>query len=143
MVILALDVGERRIGVAVSDPGESLALPLATISRVSVHEDLERIVSLAREYEAGAIAVGDPRSLRGERGAMSAKVDEFCGLLQRVFGGPVERVDERLTTAQANRSLIDADLSRAKRKRVVDKLAATLILETFLAQRRRAREPSR
>ena len=141
MVILALDLGERRIGVAVSDDRERLALPLATIERTSLRDDLERIVSLAREYGAGAIVVGDPRSLRGERGAMSRRADEFCDRLRRAFDGFVEQMDERLTTAQANRSLLEADLSRAKRKATVDKLAATLILESYLSRRRRESEP--
>ena len=116
-MILGLDVGERRIGVAITDPGESFSLPLRTIDRTdSLHDDLETILAIVREYGATAIVVGDPVSLSG---------------------GAIERVDERMTTAQVTRTLVDADVSRKKRKRVVDQLAAALILDSYLARRRR------
>jgi putative Holliday junction resolvase len=137
-VILALDVGTRRIGVAISDPGESFAMPLRTLTRTdSVRDDLEAILTLAREYGAGTIVVGDPVALSGERGIAAQKMDAFVDVLARAFGGPVERVDERMTTAQATRTLVAGDVSRKDRKRVVDQLAAALILDTYLARRRR------
>ena len=135
MSILALDVGERRIGVAVSDPSESFSLPLEVIERTSTREDIARIVALARDRDAHVIVVGDPIRLAGERGPASERIDKFVEALQRVWQGRIERVDERLTTAQATRSLIAADVSRKRRKAVVDKLAAALILETYLARR--------
>ncbi|MBV8197387.1 MAG: Holliday junction resolvase RuvX, partial [Candidatus Eremiobacteraeota bacterium] len=128
--------GERRIGVAVSDPGESFALPLGVIERTAVDEDVGRIVAMAREHDARAIVVGDPLRLGGERGPACERVDRFVLRLQRRWDGPIERVDERLTTAQATRALLEADVSRARRKKTVDKLAAALILETYLARRR-------
>jgi len=134
--VLALDVGERRIGVAISDPGESFALPLRVLERTSLREDLASIVALAQEYGSQTIVVGDPIRLSGERGPASEKIDRFCAALGRAYGGTLERVDERLTTAQATRTLLAADVSRAKRKRVVDQMAAALILETYLARRR-------
>jgi putative Holliday junction resolvase len=137
MAILALDVGERRIGSAVSDPNETFALPLRTLERTTLHDDLEAIVALAREYGATTIVVGDPVSLSGERGLAAQKMDDFAAVLGKAFGGPVERVDERLTTAQATRTLLEQDVSRKKRKRVVDQLAAALILDAYLARRRR------
>jgi putative Holliday junction resolvase len=138
MSILALDVGERRIGAAVSDPSESYALPVRTLERAGgVREDLSAIVELAREYGATTIVVGDPLRLSGERGPAARKMDEFAASLAKAFDGTVERVDERLTTAQANRTLLAADVSRKRRKGVVDQLAAALILETYLARRRR------
>ena len=136
MALLALDVGERRIGVAVSDPGESFSLPLEVIERSNLRTDLAAIVGIAKEYGAQTIVVGDPIRLSGERGIAAQKIDAFCKALQRAFDGRIERVDERLTTAQATRTLIAADVSRAKRKRVVDRIAAALILDTFLARRR-------
>ena len=136
MPVLALDVGERRIGVAISDPGESFALPLRVLERTSLREDLASIVALAQEYGSQTIVVGDPIRLSGERGPASEKIDRFCAALGRAYGGTLERVDERLTTAQATRTLLAADVSRAKRKRVVDQMAAALILETYLARRR-------
>jgi len=137
-VIVALDVGERRIGVAISDPGESFSLPLETLERRSLHEDLERILTLAREYTAQTLVIGDPVALSGERGLACRKMDAFVSVLAKAFDGTIERVDERLTTAQVTRSLIAADVSRKNRKRVVDQLAAALILDAFLARKRRA-----
>jgi putative Holliday junction resolvase len=138
MAIVALDVGERRIGVAVSDPGETFALPLRTLERTRLHDDVEAILQLAREYAATTIVIGDPLSLSGERGLATVKMDAFAEVLGKAFDGAIERVDERLTTAIATRALIGADVSRSKRKAVVDRLAAAQILETFLARRRRA-----
>jgi len=139
MPILALDVGERRIGAAISDPSESYALPVRTLERAGgVRDDLSAIVELAREYGATTIVVGDPLRLSGERGPAARKMDEFAANLAKAFHGRVERVDERLTTAQANRTLLAADVSRKRRKGVVDQLAAALILEAYLARRRRA-----
>jgi len=137
VVILALDVGERRIGVAVSDPSESFSLPVRTLERSdSLHHDVEAILDLAREYGAAMLVVGDPVALSGERGIAAQKMDAFVAVLAKAYGGPVERIDERLTTAQVTRSLVAADVSRKRRKRVVDQLAAALILDTFLARRR-------
>jgi putative Holliday junction resolvase len=137
-VIVALDVGERRIGVAITDPSESFSLPLDTLERTdSLHDDLEAILRIVREYAATTIVVGDPISLSGERGIAATKMDAFVAVLAKAFGGRIERVDERLTTAQATRTLLAADVSRKARKRVVDRLAAALILDSYLARRRR------
>ncbi len=137
-MIVALDVGERRIGIAISDPGESFSLPLRTIERTgSLHEDLETILEIFRDYGATTVVVGDPVALSGERGLATQKMDAFVATLAKAYGGPIERVDERMTTAQATRALVAADVSRKKRKRTVDQLAAALILDSFLARRRR------
>jgi putative Holliday junction resolvase len=137
-MILALDIGERRIGVAMSDPAESFSMPLRTLERSgSLHDDLQAILDLAAEYAAATIVVGDPVSLSGTRGIAAERMDAFVAVLAKAFGGTIERVDERMTTAQANRSLIAADASRKQRKRVVDQLAASLILDSYLARRRR------
>lgn len=135
MSVIALDVGERRIGVAVSDPSGTFSLPLEVIERRALAEDVQRIVTLARERGADVIVVGDPIRLGGERGASSARIDRFIERLAKDWNGRIERVDERLTTAQATRSLISADVSRKKRRQVVDKLAAALILDSYLARR--------
>jgi putative Holliday junction resolvase len=137
-MLMALDVGERRIGVAISDPGETFSLPLRTLERSgSLHDDLQAILDVAHEYAATTIVVGDPVALSGERGIASQRMDEFVGVLAKAFGGTIERVDERLTTAQVTRTLLAADVSRKNRKRVVDQLAAALILDSYLARRRR------
>lgn len=136
MSILALDVGEKRIGVAISDPSETFSLPVDVLERTALREDIKRIVEIATERNAHVIVIGDPVRLGGDRGLASEKIDRFVAELARVWTGQIERVDERLTTAQATKSLIAADVSRKKRKQVVDKLAAALILDTYLARRR-------
>ncbi len=132
--IVALDIGERRIGVAVSVG--TMALPYDTIDRTNVRADVDRIVGIARERTARTIVVGDPLTLAGDRGIAAKNIDAFVSHLARVFDGKIELVDERLTTAAVQKSLIAADVSRKKRKTVVDKLAAALILDTYLARRR-------
>ncbi|MBV8369026.1 MAG: Holliday junction resolvase RuvX [Candidatus Eremiobacteraeota bacterium] len=133
--VIALDVGTRRIGVAVGEG--TFAFPHSTLERTNVRADVERVVALARERGARTIVVGDPLTLRGERALASEQIDAFVAHLARAFDGAIERVDERLTTAAAQKALIGADVSRAKRKRVVDQLAAVGILETWLARRAR------
>lgn len=130
--VLALDVGERRIGVAIGEG--TFALPLLTHTRTNVRDDVDAIVALARERAARIIVVGDPLTLSGERALASEKIDAFVAHLTRAFDGTIERVDERLTTAAAQKALIAADVSRAKRKLVIDQLAAVGILETWLAR---------
>lgn len=132
---MALDVGTRRIGVAVGEG--TFAFPHSTLERTNVRDDVARIVALAGERGVRTIVVGDPLTMSGERGLASAAIDAFVAHLARAYDGAVERVDERLTTAAAQKSLIAADVSRAKRKRVVDQLAAVGILETWLARRPR------
>jgi putative holliday junction resolvase len=133
---MALDVGSKRIGVAIADPTETFALPADTIVRTNLRTDLERINELAESYNARDLVVGDPVALSGERGIAAQKMDAFVESLRKVYNGTIHRIDERMTTAQATKTLIAADVSRKKRKDVVDKMAAALILETFLARRR-------
>jgi putative Holliday junction resolvase len=138
--VIALDVGEKRIGVAVADPGETFAMPLTTIERTTIALDIARIVELAESYGADEIVVGDPVTMSGQRGPAATKMDAFVVVLARAFPGAIHRVDERLTTAQATKTLIAADVSRKKRKTVVDKMAAALILDTYLQRKRRTAE---
>jgi putative Holliday junction resolvase len=133
--VLALDVGERRIGVAVGEG--TFAFPHSTIERTNVRDDVAAIVAIARERAATTIVVGDPLTMTGQRALASEKIDAFVAHLARAFDGAIERIDERLTTAAAQKVLIDADVSRAKRKKVIDQLAAVGILETWLARKHR------
>ena len=135
MSVLALDVGSKRIGVAVADPGGTFAMPLTVIERTNIRDDLRRISELLQEYAASEVVVGDPVTMSGERGIAAEKIDRFVEQLARVYAGKIVRIDERLTTAQAAKSLIAADMRRGKRKMVVDKIAAALILESYLARR--------
>jgi putative Holliday junction resolvase len=134
--IIALDVGERRIGVAVN--AGTMALPYDTIERTNVRADLEQIVAIARERGARTIVVGEPLTLAGERGPAAQSIAVFVRHLAGAYDGAIELVDERLTTAAVQKSLIAADVSRKKRKTVVDKLAAAMILDTYLRRRQNA-----
>lgn len=136
MTVLALDVGSKRIGVALADPTQSFAIPLTAIGRTNVRADLARIAQLLQSYGASEVVVGDPLTLAGARGPAAQQMDRFVEQLASVFNGRIHRMDERLTTAQATKTLIAADVSRRKRREAVDKLAAALILENFLALRR-------
>jgi putative Holliday junction resolvase len=132
MRILGLDVGDVRIGVAVSDPLEVIAQPLASVKRISVSKDVESIKRLAEENETGKIVVGIPKTLDDEVGIQAQKVLDFVESLGKAFEIPIVLWDERLTTAEAERALIEADMSRRKRKKVIDKVAAVLILQGYL-----------
>lgn len=124
-----MDVGDRRIGVAVSQLG-TMAMPLEVITRDG--NELDRIVELVREHEAAALVSGMPYSLDGTLKPQAEKVQAFITDLSARISIPVETIDERLTTAQANRMLISADRKSKERKQVVDKVAATLILQAYL-----------
>ena len=136
MTVMALDVGTKRIGIAIADPTGSFALPVGTLERTNIRADLAKLEEYFESYLVRELVVGEPLSLSGERGIAAEKMDAFVEKLKTVFSGTIHRVDERMTTAQATKTLIAADVSRKKRKEVVDKMAAALILETFLARRR-------
>lgn len=133
---MALDVGSKRIGIAIADPTGSFALPVGTVERTNLRADLEKLAEYFESYLVRELVVGDPVSLSGERGIAAEKMDAFVEKLRGAFRGEIHRVDERLTTAQVTKTLIAVDVSRKRRKDVVDKMAAALILETFLARRR-------
>ena len=133
MRILALDLGEKRIGVAVSDELLMTAQGLCVIASKGAAKDLEQIAELIRNQAVSMIVLGLPRNMDGSIGPMAEKVREFGRLLQNQHPDvPVEYWDERLTTAGAQRMLIGADVSRVKRRQVVDKVAAVLILQGYL-----------
>ena len=136
MSVMALDVGSKRIGVAVADPGGTFGLPVGTIERSTINADLARIQEYLESYSVIDLVVGDPVALSGERGIAAQKMDIFIEHLRRIYPGAIHRVDERMTTAQVTKSLIAADFSRKKRRGVVDQMAAALIVETFLLRRR-------
>lgn len=135
--ILALDVGEKRIGLAVSDPLGITAQGLGVLIRQGREADLARLLEVAREYQVQEIVVGLPRHLDGRLGKLAPEILELARSLKEALGVAVTPVDERLTTAEAERLLLEADLSRRRRRRVVDQLAAVLILQGFLDLRNR------
>jgi putative Holliday junction resolvase len=135
--ILGLDVGEVRIGVAVSDPLGTIALPREVIRRKSPQKDAEAIRQIAHDVQAERIVVGIPLNREGKPGDQARKVLEFAQVLQAVTGIEVITQDERFSTAAAQRALLEADVSRRKRKEVIDKVAAQYILQTYLDRRNR------
>lgn len=139
MRIMALDIGDRTIGVACSDEGLILASPVETIIRRGPKADSMRVEALVRDRGVSRVLAGLPLTLRGEAGPQSAKVNDFVEVLRRRLKVPVEMVDERLSTREAERTLIAADLSRTRRKEVIDQMAAVLILQTWLDARANAR----
>ncbi len=135
---MALDIGDRTIGVACSDEGLVLASPVETIQRRGPKADSMRVLALVKEREVCRVIAGLPLTLRGVLGPQSAKVNEFVEVLRRRLQVPVEMFDERLTTREAERTLIAADMSRARRKEIIDQMAAVLILQTWLDARAHA-----
>ena len=133
--ILGLDVGSKTIGMAVSDPLGITAQGLETIRRSSKRQDFERLADIIRDYEVSEIVVGYPLRLSGAQGAQSEKIERFADELGRFSALPVHLWDERLTTKQAERVLRDAELSIQKRGRAIDRLAAVLILQSWLDAR--------
>ena len=134
--ILALDVGSRRIGLAVSDPLGITAQGLETLHRKNKRTDLEHLERVIRDYRVKEIVVGLPLRMSGAEGIQSEKMAAFADDLRKRFGLPVHLWDERLTSAEANRILKEAELSIEKRKQAVDRMAAVLILQNFMESRR-------
>lgn len=130
---MGLDVGDKTIGIAISDLSETIAQGLTTIKRSSNTKDFERIKHIINEYEVGIIIIGLPKNMNGTLGPQGEKVIKFAEQLKDVLDMPIILWDERLTTVEAQRVLIEkADMSRSKRKEVIDKLAAVLILQNYL-----------
>jgi putative Holliday junction resolvase len=133
--ILAIDYGSRRMGLAVSDPLGITAQGLETLERKNKRSDFARLERTIRQYEVKEIVLGYPLRMSGEAGTQSQKVEEFAEALRQRFDLPVHLWDERLTSAEANRLLREADLSIRKRAQAVDRMAAVLILQAFLQAR--------
>jgi len=135
--IMALDVGEATLGVAVSDPLGMTAQPVTTIRRVGMKADLRALSSLIERYEVDSIVVGLPLTLAGERGPAAEGIIAFAERLSRSTRIPVVTWDERLTTVQAERALLEADMSRRRRREVINQVAAAIILQSYLDSRPR------
>jgi putative Holliday junction resolvase len=133
--ILGLDVGSRRIGMAISDPLGITAQGLETLQRLNKRLDLERLESVIRDYEVSEIVIGLPLRMSGAVGVQAEKMQAFAALLRERFKLPVHLWDERLTSAQANRLLRETDMSIKRRGEVVDQMAAVLILQSWMDAR--------
>lgn len=134
MRYLGLDLGTKTVGVALSDKTNTIATKLKTIhyDETSYDKMLEEIVNLIKEYEITCVVLGLPKNMDNSLGFASNRSLEFQKKLQEIINIPIELVDERLTTVQAENILLTADISRKKRKKVIDGVAATIILDTYL-----------
>jgi putative Holliday junction resolvase len=134
--ILALDVGEKRIGLAVSDPLGITAQGLGVLSRKDREADLAELLKVAREYHLKEIVVGLPRHMDGRPGKQAPEIMDLARSLGEALGVAVIPWEERLTSVEAERVLLKADVSRRRRRQVVDMLAAVLILQSYLDHKR-------
>jgi len=130
--VLAIDFGMRRMGLAVSDALGITAQGLPTLSRTRLDNDLQKIRELTEEYSTEGVIVGNPLGHGGGETTMSRKAAEFAEKLRRRVDCPVVLWDERLTSVQANRALRDSGLTLGKRQRAVDRVAAVLLLQSYL-----------
>ncbi len=130
--VLGLDVGSKRIGVAVSDPLGITAQGLQTIQRKNKRLDFEQLEKLIRNYEVKEIVIGFPLRMSGAEGVQAEKMQRFAEEVRRRFQLPIHLWDERLTSAQANRLLRETEMSIKRRGEVVDQMAAVLILQSWM-----------
>ena len=140
---IGLDVGDKTIGIAVSDPLGITAQGVTTLERIGIRKDAGKVLDLVKEYDCDTIVVGLPLSMNGQDSEQTEKVRAFRTMLENKMRSTgmnditVEWQDERLTSVQAERVMIDADLSRGKRKQIIDRQAAVLILQTWMASHSR------
>ena len=133
--VLGLDVGSKRIGIAVSDPLGVTAQGLTTLQRQNKRLDFEKLETLAREYSVAEVVVGFPLRMSGAEGTQAEKMRRFADELHARLHIPVHLWDERLTSAEANRLLRETDMSIQRRGQVVDQMAAVLILQSWMESR--------
>lgn len=129
---LGIDYGESRVGVAISDPFGSIALGVCTLQVTGMNDAVSKVLKICKEKEAEEIVVGMPLNMNGTAGEMAERVVKFIEKLGKKIEIPIITSDERLSSAMVERTLLDADMSRAKRKGVIDKLAAQVILQGYL-----------
>lgn len=132
MRIIGLDIGEKTIGIAICDPLGYTAQGITTIRRKGKKSDIEELKKLCSEYQVEEIIAGLPKNMNGTLGPQSEKISKFCDFIKENIDLPLQYWDERLTTVAANRAMLEADMSRSKRKKIVDKVAATYILQGYL-----------
>ncbi len=137
--LIGLDLGDKTIGVAISDVLQGVASPVETIRRKKFGVDAERLLQIVAERQAGGIVLGLPRNMDGSDGPRCQKTRAFARNLSRLTELPIGFWDERLSTVAAERALIEADTSRAKRAEKIDNVAASFILQGFLDRLRNLR----
>ena len=132
MRVVALDIGEKRVGVAVSDPSGTIASPVCVLDATQVLGDGRDLVRLVEDYEAELVVIGLPRSMDGSEGPQAARARQAGERLARFLPVPVEYADERLSSAAARRSLTEAGVTDRQKRGRVDMIAASLFLQTYL-----------
>jgi putative Holliday junction resolvase len=130
--VLALDVGKRRIGLAISDPLGVTAQGLPTLERTRIREDLDRLAEITADRSVILFLIGDPLHMSGDQSRQAQYIRDFADRLSERTGVPFKFWDERLTTVQAHRVLRDSGISIEKRAKAIDKLAAVILLESYL-----------
>ena len=133
---MAVDLGSKRVGLALSDPTGKIAQPLATIDASPQETLADRVAEIAKQHEVKQIVVGLPRRLDGSFGPEAKAARAIADEIRKASGRPVDLADERLTTAQAERSMIEVGVRRARRKASIDQVAATLLLQSHLDRKR-------
>jgi putative Holliday junction resolvase len=136
MKVIAFDIGDKRIGVAVSDPFGEFALPLETYHRKNFNKDIEYLVNLAKSRFAEVIVCGLPLNFDGSKSEQTLKTESFVEEMKKHTDIPIVFEDERFTTMEARRVLIEGGVRREDRKSVIDKVAASYILENYLLRRK-------
>ena len=134
---MGLDVGDKTIGVAMSDLLGLTAQGVEVVVRKNIKQDIARLATLIEQHNVGHIVVGLPRSLNNKLGPQADRVQEFVAQMHKTIKLPLDYIDERFTTSIAERSLIEVDMSRTKRKQVIDKVAAQIILQSWLDRMQR------
>jgi putative Holliday junction resolvase len=134
--VLAVDPGSKRVGLAVSDPTGTIAQPLTTIGAEPLASLPTRLADIAKDHEATRIVVGLPRRLDGTFGPEAKAARDLADALRKAAAMPVELVDERLTTAAAEKAMLEGGVRRAKRRATIDRVAATLLLQSHLDRKK-------
>jgi putative holliday junction resolvase len=137
--VLGIDLGEKRIGLALSDPLGMIASPLGKIEFKGEDNLVAEIEKVVKEKQVAELVVGHPIRTSGKQGEQALAAEKFAGLLRERLKLPVHLVDERMTTAGAEKALLESDMSRGKRREVRDQVAASLILQSFLERNRQGR----
>ena len=132
MRVMAIDIGDKKIGIALSDALKMTSQGLETYYRKNKKQDFDYLTALMSKHEVSTLVVGLPKNMNGTEGPQAEKAREFAAGINRVSGVEIVFVDERLTTMEAEKMLISGDVSRKKRKNVIDKVAANLILQQYL-----------
>ena len=140
MTVLAMDVGTKRIGMAISDPLNVIALALPTLERTDNQAYVDGIEKVVKERNVKLIVLGLPIHMNGRIGEEARAIKDFGSLLNCKFGLPIEFVDERWTTKEAEKSMLEGDLSRKKRKSRIDQISAQIILQKYLGMRKTKHE---